>query len=387
MWVMTTICSRIAFRFFPALLLSVLIFGLNLAAQNAAAPMSPEVNKDGSIAFRMKDVGARKVEVKLQTIDKQQTLPMTKDDAGVWSVTSGVLVPDIYSYTFALDDVDIIDPGVRVQVPNYISQGGLVLVPGSPAQPWEVADVPHGEIHRHFYRSTVVGDTRDFYVYTPPGYDARKKTKYPVFYLLHGYSDYADGWTAIGKAHVILDNLIAQGKVKPMIVVMPLGYGTPEILALGWQGPKEPSAWRRNMDRFRENLLTEVMPRVESSYRVSRDRKDRAIAGLSMGGGESILTGLNNIDKFAWVGSFSGSLLAEPTESDFPAFTQAEAAKLKLLWIACGTEDELIQRNRGFKNWLKARNVTFTDLEIPQAAHTWMVWRRNLIEFSQLLFR
>jgi enterochelin esterase-like enzyme len=242
--------------------------------------------------------------------------------------------------------------------------------------------VRHGVIHHHFFKSKVVGDQRDFYVYTPPGFDPKGKTKYPVFYLLHGYSDAADGWTAVGKANVILDNLIAQGKVKQMIVVMPLGYGTPEMLKNPWE---RNSLRVKNYERFQTVLLTEVMPQAEALYPISAKREDRAIAGLSMGGSESLLTGLNNIDKFAYVGSFSAGGLFDDYGPAFPTLDAKQASQLRVLWIACGTSDRLIDDNRKFKAWLKSKDIAFTDIETP-GTHTWMVWRRNLINFTPLLF-
>jgi enterochelin esterase family protein len=248
-----------------------------------------------------------------------------------------------------------------------------------------VAEVSHGVVHHHFYKSQVVGDQRDYYVYTPPGFDPKGKTKYPVFYLLHGYSDSADGWTAVGQANIILDNLLAQNKIKPMIVVMPLGYGTPEMLRLKWAVWDHQDIRQVNFDNFRRALITEVMPQVESAYPVSGKREDRAIAGLSMGGAESLLTGLNNIDKFAYVGAFSSGGLREGYAAAFPTLDAQQAKQLKTLWIACGTSDSLIEPNREFKAWLKSKNIAFTDVETP-GAHTWMVWRDNLIHFTPLLF-
>jgi enterochelin esterase family protein len=262
----------------------------------------------------------------------------------------------------------------------------MIHVPGPPSLPWELNDVPHGEVHHHFYKSAVAEDERDYYVYTPPGYDPSAKATYPVLYLLHGYSDDASGWTAVGRANVILDNLIAQGKAKPMIVVMPLGYGTMEIITLGWGAWSHTDVRDKNFSRFREALLTEVMPKVESEYRVGKDRSQRAIAGLSMGGSESLLTGLNNLDKFAFVGAFSAGGLPEPFEKDFPSLDAKANQQLKLLWIACGTEDRLITPNRNLREWLKGKGVQHTDIETP-GMHTWMVWRRNLSEFAPLLFR
>ncbi len=353
------------------------------AQQTAPRLQSPEVSPDHSVTFRFFDPGAKEVFLSLEGADKA---PMTKDADGVWTITTATLDPDLYGYSFVADGVSLVDPSNTRIKPNLINLSNIVYVPGQPPLPWEVQDVPHGEIHHHFYKSGVVGDQRDFYVYTPPGYGTTGKTKYPVLYLLHGFSDDASGWTAVGQANVILDNLIAEGKVKPMVVVMPLGYGAPEIVTRGSKGFQDDELRHRNFDKFRLALLTEVVPQVESQYAVSKNRNDRAIAGLSMGGSESLLTGLNNIDKFAWIGSFSaGGLDADPA-SNFPGLNAKQTSKLRLLWIACGTSDELNEGNRKLKAWLKSQNIGFTDIETP-GRHTWMVWRRNLTAFTPLLFR
>jgi len=261
-----------------------------------------------------------------------------------------------------------------------------VHVPGPVSLPWEINDVPHGIIHHHFYRSGIVGDNRDFYVYTPPGYSPKAKKPYPMLYLLHGFSDDASAWTAVGHANVILDNLIAQGKAKPMIVVMPLGYGAPEILSQGFAPFHDASLRQRNFQKFRDALLNEVLPQVEAAYRVSKDRKSRAIAGLSMGGAESLLTGLNTLDRFAWIGAFSSGGVTEDFQADFPELSSNANSQLRLLWIACGTDDHLIEINRKFRAWLDSKGIHHTDVETP-GAHTWMVWRRNLATFAPLLFQ
>jgi enterochelin esterase-like enzyme len=260
-----------------------------------------------------------------------------------------------------------------------------VHVPG-PSLPWEVNDVPHGEIHHHFYKSAIADDQRDFYVYTPPGYDPAAEKTYPVLYLLHGYSDDASGCTAVGRANVILDNLIAQGKAQPMIVAMPLGYGTMDFLRLAWNAWNHTELRDASFKKFTEALLTEVMPRAESEYRIKKDRNARAIAGLSMGGSESLLTGLNHLDKFSWIGAFSSGGIPKDFEKDFPALDAKANNQIQLLWIACGTGDHLIAINRDLREWLKAKGIKHTDIETP-GMHTWMVWRRNLVEFAQLIFR
>jgi enterochelin esterase family protein len=262
----------------------------------------------------------------------------------------------------------------------------MVHVPGPSTIPWETNNVPHGTVHHHFYHSDVVGDDRDFYVYTPPGYDPNAKKLYPVLYLLHGFSDDASGWTAVGRANVILDNLIAENRAKPMLIVMTLGYGAPEIVSRVVTGMRDPNLRTKNMDKYREALFQEVIPAVEKTYRASKDRNQRAIAGLSMGGAESLYTGLNAINRFAWIGAFSAGGLGEDFNASFPGLDDKANSQLRLLWVACGTEDRLIEANRKFLDWLSSKSIHFTRIETP-GMHTWMVWRRNLAAFAPLLFQ
>src|SRR6202140_3641698 len=175
--------------------------------------VSPEVRPDNRVIFRFRDPNAKEVAVQIAGV--QKPLPMQKDDQGVWSVTTDPLAPDLYGYTFIADGVSMFDPSNHAIKPNFLYRASEVHVPGPATLSWEIGAVPHGEIHHHFYKSAVVGDNRDFFVYTPPGYDSRAKQTYPVLYLLHGFSDDASAWTAVGRANVILDNLIAQGKTKP----------------------------------------------------------------------------------------------------------------------------------------------------------------------------
>jgi enterochelin esterase-like enzyme len=344
---------------------------------------TPEVHSDNSVTFRFMDPNAKEVKLAREGTEE---VAMQKDDKGVWTVNTAPLSPDYYGYSIIADGVRTIDPFNHLLKPNLLNTENMVHVQGPPSLPWELNDVPHGEIHHHFYRSAVANDERDYYVYTPPGYDPAAKTTYPVLYLLHGYSDDASGWTAVGRANVILDNLIAQGKAKPMIVVMPLGYGTMEMITVGWGVWNRTDIRDKNFSRFREALLTEVMPKVESEYRATTDRNSRAIAGLSMGGSESLLTGLNNLDKFAWIGAFSSGGIPDDFEKDFLGLDAKANQQIRLLWIACGTEDRLITVNRNLREWLKSKGIQHTDIETP-GMHTWMVWRRNLAEFAPLLFR
>jgi enterochelin esterase-like enzyme len=366
-------------------LIAILFLASTADAQTSPPPLiSPEVLSDHRVTFKFRGPNVKEVTVSIEGAAKP--LPMQKDDQGVWSVTTEPLAPDYYGYSFNADGLTMSDPANYAIKPNFLNRASMVHIPGPASFSWEIGAVPHGEIHHHFYKSGVVGDDRDFYVYTPPGYDPRGKQTYPVLYLLHGFSDDASGWTAVGRANVILDNLIAQGKARHMIVVMPLGYGAPEVLAVGFGVFRDRAITERNFHKFSEALLAEVIPRVEAEYLVIKDRNSRAIAGLSMGGSESLLTGLNALDKFGWIGAFSFGGITEDFDKEFPAADSKTTEQLHLLWIACGTDDRLIDINRKFRAWLASKNIKHADIETP-GAHTWMVWRRNLTEFSGLLFR
>lgn len=308
-------------------------------------------------------------------------------DDGIRTITTAPLEPDYYGYSFIADGVSLIDPGNASVKPNFLFLSNEFHVPGPKSISWERTDVTHGEVHHHFYHSGIIGDDRDYYVYTPPGYEQNARGQFPVLYLFHGCSDDAGGWTAVGRANVILDNLIAQGKAKPMIIVMTLGYGAPEIVS-GTPGQSLGNAVLRdkNYNLFRDALFTEVMPAVEKTYRTRTDRNSRAIAGLSMGGAESLYVGLNALDKFAWIGSLSAGGSAPDNEATYPKLDSKANREIRLLWIACGTEDRLIEPNRKFREWLTSKGVEHVDVETP-GMHTWMVWRRNLTAFAPLLFQ
>ena len=369
----------------PALL-GLIWCGLAVVAQppQTLPPISsPEVHSDRTVTFRFRDSNAKEV---LLSRAGSPRVPMQKDEEGIWTVTTDPLEPDFYSYSFVADGVGLIDPSNPGLTPNLLNTTSMVHVPGPQSLPWEINDVPRGEVHRHFYRSAIVGDDRDYYVYTPPGYDPAAKKLYPVLYLFHGFSDDASAWTAVGRAHVILDNLIAAGKAKPMLIVMPLGYGAPEIVTRGGPSLRDPSLRTRNYDKFRDALFSEVIPQVEKGYKVAKDKNARAIAGLSMGGAESLYIGLNALDHFGWVASFSAGGASEDFNTTYPALNSSTTSQLHLLWIACGTDDRLITPNRQFREWLTSKDVKHTDVETP-GAHTWMVWRRNLAAFAPLPFQ
>jgi enterochelin esterase-like enzyme len=347
---------------------------------------STVVHADHSVTFSYKDAAAAKVTLALEGVAKP--MPMVKDEAGVWRLTTQPLVPEIYGYHFEADGDTRLDPGNPHMTVNLINVSNMLFVPGDSPQPWEPTDVPHGTLDHYIYTSaTVLGlpaHQSAYVVYTPPGYDAKAEKPYPVLYLLHGWSDSELGWTAVGRANLILDNLLAEGKIKPMVVVMPLGYGDISFIRDHnvWD---DPATIDHNTNLFGQALLTEVLPRVEAEYRVSKDRNDRAIAGLSMGGLESLEVGLTHTDQFAWIGGFSSAVhnLGYTTQL---ASLDPKAANLRLLWIACGTEDHLIEPNRKFIAFLKTKDMPVTQIETP-GLHSWLVWRDNLIHFAPLLFQ
>jgi enterochelin esterase family protein len=344
--------------------------------------VSPQVQPDNRVTFLLRAPNAQSV---MLTREGGVQIAMHKNEEGVWTVTTDPIEPDIYGYAFAADGVTLFDPSNPFMKSNLLYTQSLLHVPGPPSLPWEVNDVPHGIVHHHRYTSAVVGDKRDFYVYTPPGYDPKSETVYPVLYLLHGFSDDASAWTVVGRAEIILDNLIAQGKARPMLVVMPLGYGAPEIVARTGPGLRDHGIRDRNYSKFREALFTEVIPSVEKSYRVRPDRLSRAIARLSMGGAESLLIGLNTLDRFAWIGAFSSGGIDENFDAMFPALSSKANEQLRLLWIACGKEDHLIDLNRKLNSWLDSKDIKHAQVETA-GSHTWMVWRRNLATLAPLLF-
>jgi enterochelin esterase-like enzyme len=365
----------------PALLMSALAYG-----QESTSFKSNEVHADGRITFRYRDPAAGKVLLNLEGTGKP--LAMQKDSDGVWSVVTPPLAPEIYGYAFEVDGRPQLDPKNPVVKPNLIFVGNLVTVPGRVPQLWEAREVPRGVVHHCVYTSKVVKGLVDgqgeYYVYTPPSYDPKRAKLYPVLYLLHGWSDVANGWMAVGQADFIFDNLIAEGKAQPMLVVMPLGYGDMKFVSSGGGVWDDNAAVDHNVALFSQALLTEVLPQVESAYHVSKDRNDRAITGLSMGGLESLTIGLTHPEQFGWVGGFS-SALGHREKNELAALS-GKTAGLRLLWIACGTDDDLITPNRRFIAWLKNKDVPVTAIETP-GGHTWMVWRDNLAHFAPLIFQ
>jgi enterochelin esterase-like enzyme len=357
-----------------------------VTAQEPERFHSTVIHQDHSVTFSYRDAAATRVALSLEGVAKP--IAMEKDAAGVWTVTTEPLTPEIYGYHFESDGDSRLDPANPHTTINLVDISNMLTVPGDSPQLWEPTDVPHGTLNHYVYTSGKVlglpANQSAYVVYTPPGYDAKAKKPYPTLYLLHGWSDNEMGWSAVGRANLILDNLLAAGKIKPMVVVMPLGYGDIKFVR-GHNVWETPATIDHNTDLFTQALLTEVLPRVEAEYHVSKDRNDRAIVGLSMGGLESLEVGLTHTGQFAWIGGFS-SAVHHLNYAQVMGSLEPKTANLRLLWIACGTEDHLIEPNRRFIAFLKTKDMPVTQVETP-GLHTWLVWRDNLIHFAPLLFQ
>ena len=363
------------FHLLGSLLMVTLCCGVyGQARQRQRTLVSPEVHADGRVTFLLRAPGVQKVTLAASFLD--QARPLARDEEGLWSITVGPLDPDIYDYHFVVDGLSIPDP-LNPDVKVWRRQSrSMVLVPGAEPRCFEEQDVPHGTVHVHRYASKSLGVTRGLYVYTPPGYETRPETRYPVLYLLHGSGDTELTWTVVGRANVILDNTIAQKQARPMIVVMPYGH-TPNA-------PRDRSDPRRH-EAFEKDLLGDVMPLVQQAYRVRTGPEHTAIAGLSMGGGQSLRVGLGHPARFAWVAAFSASVPSEEELDRLPAGSQGSDVTRKLLWVGCGKQDFLFERNQRFLARLKHDEIKHV-ARITEGAHEWRVWRRYLNELLPLLF-
>lgn len=354
--------------------------------------ISPQVHSDKKVTFRYLAPLAR--EVKLSAQFEKSQVPMSRDSLGIWSVTVGPVKPDIYPYSFNVDGVTVMDPANVDFFPNERFKASLVDVPGDTPLIHAMRDVPHGAVTYEFY-SSAEGTTGSVVVYTPPGYDKDAKKKYPVFYLISGTTDTEETWFKVGRTNLILDNLIAEGKAKPMIVVMPYGNTDARIAAQkGGAKPADPAV-RDNADAvrrakaFEDDLVKNIIPYVEKNYRTLNDRNSRAIGGFSRGGGQTLRTAFGNMDKFAWICCYSAYLSPQEMERDFKHITEQAAntnKQLKLFWISVGSDDFLYKNTVEYMDFLKSKNVQFKSL-ITDGGHTWMNTKIYLAETAQLLFK
>jgi enterochelin esterase-like enzyme len=400
----------------------------------APQPKSPEVASDGKVTFRLSAPDAAKVLVNGDW-PQGRNLAMTKDEKGVWSLTVGPLTPEIWAYTFSVDGVRMLDPGTLNMHRDGTRTESTVVVPGELSAYYGFKDGPHGTVAAVWYESPSLKLTRRMFVYTPAGYET-STTRYPVFYLLHGVGGDEDAWNSMGRASVILENMIAAGKAKPMIMVITNGNATqkagPDLFpatgngmggARGAAPGAAPGAGAARgagapamtgdltMAPFCNSLVTDVIPFVEKTYRVLADKNHRALAGLSMGGAQTMFTALNHPDTFAYAGSFSGAFVMLPDvrpsapqgaagapaagqpidvtklDKSFPALNASANSKFKLLYFSCGTDDSLIAAGRLFQQWLKeSKGLSFVVKETPGYAHVWPYWRLSLVDFLPRLF-
>ncbi len=345
------------------------------------AIVSPEVRPDMTVVFRISSREATKVSLVLPDINI--TRPMEKNETGVWSTIVGPLEPNIYVYNFIVDGTHTVDPMNPVMKRGIGLTTSLVEVPGKEPMYFSEQAVPHGTFHIHRYDSKTTGTTRGLYVYTPPNYDPKSKNKFPVLYLLHGVGDTENGWIEIGQANRIADNLIAAGKAKQMIIVMPRGHAS----FAGTSSSNPMSAGSTNA--FEQDLLSDIIPYIEKNYNVSKNAKDRAIAGLSMGGRQTLVIGLAHLDKFNYILPYSAAVRNVSQDSVLQKLISDPASinkSLKVFWIGCGTEDGLFAGNKSLSEQLTGKGIRNTFFQTP-GAHTWLVWRLYLNETLPLLFK
>jgi enterochelin esterase family protein len=367
----------ISFFLFPILLVQVVLVEEELLAQL----VSPEVQADRQVTFRLRAPHAEVVRVQgIAGLDPQ---PMTKIDDEIWELTVGPLAPELYSYAFEIDGAVLPDRHNR-SVKKWLSVDSQFEVPGDPPLVHEQQAVPHGVVHHHLYQSETTGTDRGVFVYTPPGYSKQMSKRFPLVVLLHGYGDDESAWLEVGRANQIADNLLAQGKIEPMVIAMPYGHPMPIERKAQFD---DYSA--RNVQAMERDLFQDLLPLLDDEYRLLTERDQRAIVGLSMGGGKSLTIGLSNLDKFAWIGGFSSAAPQGDLEQEFAELIDDVAttnARIELLWLGCGEDDFLVQRNRQFTTWLTAKGIRHTYRE-TEGSHNWMVWRKYLAEFLPQLFR
>ena len=347
------------------------------ATSNVLNAQYPRVHPDGRVTFRITAPAAQKVQLQPGGNDNglgKGPIDMVRDEKGVWTLTTPPAVPGFHYYWFLVDGFAANDPGSETYF-GWAKETSGVEVPARGVDFYDPKDVPHGEVRLRVYQSKTTGQWRRALVYTPPGYD-NGRTRYPVLYLQHGAGENWTSWTKQGRANLILDNLIAAGKAKPMIVVMETGYAT------------KPGA---TGNAFGDLLLDDLIPTIDANYRTMPDREHRAMAGLSMGGGQTLQITLTHLDKFAWIGSFSAPMRNFDAKTSYDgAFADSAAfnKKVRLLWIGAGTGEEAIHKGaksaRDALNQLGIKNVFF---ESPGTAHEWQTWRIHLNDFAPRLFQ
>ncbi|MET0636881.1 MAG: alpha/beta hydrolase-fold protein [Chitinophagaceae bacterium] len=378
----------------PLMTAIMLAITISSPAQPPRGPLvvSPVVLPDRKVTFRYLAPQAKQVSLNAQ-FDKG-SLPMVRDSAGIWSVTTSPVKPDIYPYSFIVDGITVMDPANGEYFPNERFKASLVNIPGFTPLIHEMRNVPHGSVTYEYYPSAE-GTIGSLLVYTPPGYRSSTAEKYPVFYLISGTTDTEETWFKVGKVNLILDNLIAEGRARPMIIVMPYGNVMARI-AEQKQGmkPADPSG-RETPDAlaraaaFEKDLVNNILPYIEKNYSVYTDKANRAIGGFSRGGGQTLRTAFGNSDKFGSICCYSSYLTTTEMEKQYPDILANAAGtngNFQLFWIGVGVDDFLYQPVAEFMNVLKSKDIKYKSL-VSLGGHTWMNTKLYLAETVQLLFK
>jgi enterochelin esterase family protein len=351
--------------------------------------VSPEVGADRTVTFRFRAPNAREVTLIGELDGKPH--PMTKGDAGIWTVTIGPLAPDVYNYQFNADGViamDPVNPSVKLGFGGF-PPASMVEVPGDEFE--DARPVPHGSVRMETYHSKSLGVPRTAWIYTPPGYD-RGSTRYPVLYLLHGAGNIDSSWMLTGRANYILDNLIADGKAKPMIIVTPFGYarmgvGTgPERPVAGAAAPAAPGGGLGG-GAVGKDIIEDLIPFVDANFRTLKNPDNRAIGGLSMGGGQTAAISFANPKLFRYVAIMSAG--SNNAEQNYPEFFKDAAAvnkQFKLLWIGVGKDDFALAGSKALSDLLTKHDIKHS-YRVTEGRHEWVIWRHHLREVAPLLFR
>ena len=354
------------------------------APSNVPGREYPRIHSDLRVTFRANFPNAQKVAVAGRAADSGMNgntpYEMKKNAEGVWEVTTGPVRPGFHYYELIVDGHKMNDPASQTYF-GWAQQTSGLEVPDPALDFYAEKDVPHGEVRIKTYFSKTTGQFREVWIYTPPDYDIRTSVRYPVLYLQHGSGENQTSWVRQGKANLILDNLIAAGKARPMIVVMERGYGVKAGIT--------PAPGSRGNEAFGEVVIHDLIPMIDKSFRTLADRRNRAIAGLSMGGGQAMAIGLSNLDKFASVATFSGAIREfDLAKSYGGVFADAKSinSKLDLLWIGCGTEDRLMDASRTVHAALEQAGVRHIWWE-GAGSHEWQVWRKHLYDLAPRLFQ
>ena len=378
---MNSLLSRITLLVIALLAASPRSASAQAATSRPVPLVSPEILASGGVTFRLRAEQAKEVLLRGQWM--KEPLSMTRNDSQVWEVTADTVPAGVWEYSFQVDGLNVLDSRNPAFKPQREPSKSILHIASTPPNAWDWQDVPHGTVHQHDYQSKALGRLRELWVYTPPGYEqsASSATRYPLLVLQHGSGDNHATWVIHGKAHWILDNLIAAGRAKPMIVLMLDGHPFGQV-----QRGAATDRRQAALDAFRRELLEDAVPLVESHYRVESEASHRAIAGLSMGGGQSLSVGLTNLERFGWVGAFSAAPPSAELQHTILADPATTNSKMKVLWIACGQDDFLRSRNEEFVATLKQAGINH-QWELTAGDHSWPVWRGYLAEFAPKLFK